>query len=207
MAVVGLVLIVARPASAPDRTPLSGARAQPVQPSDWSRPEPPSPFGVVRQLLHRPPVAVRIGEVDERAPRLHIDLAHRSARGRAAPSRAASASDTTICSASSEPGAILVRPLADRDRTGRPGRGELDETDLVAHRLVHVEHEADLVDVEVPGPIDVGDRHAHQFKFEVHTANLAGASDTPALRVRGRPVEYLQMDGDGRRRDFLVEHR
>jgi hypothetical protein len=54
----------------------------------------------------------------------------------------------------------------------------LHEADLVAHRLVDIEHEARLVDVEVPRSLDVADRHSDQFEFEVHGSKLSTCTDT-----------------------------
>ena len=73
----------------------------------------------------------------------------------------------TICRLSREPGVHLREPPPDRDRAGRPGRGELHEADLVTHRLVVIDDEADLL-VERLGHVDVGHGHHDQFEFHVH---------------------------------------
>ena len=58
----------------------------------------------------------------------------------------------------------LVRAGGQRDRAGRAGRGELHEAQLLAHLVVVFGDEADLVDVEGLGPVDVGDRYLHQLQ-------------------------------------------
>ena len=72
------------------------------------------------------------------------------------------------------PGAIAVSPLPMQIEQAEPGRGELDEAHLIADRLVDVQAETGLLDVEVPGPVDIADRHRHELEFEVHGQQPSG---------------------------------
>ena len=58
-------------------------------------------------------------------------------------------------------------PPADGDRAGRAGRGHLDDPELVADVVVDVEAEAEVVDVERLGPVDVGDGDEDKLEAEV----------------------------------------
>ena len=131
-----------------------------------------------RQLLQDPAVAVRVVEGDERAPRLHVDLAglHAVLDQRW---RAAAASGTTTCTPRWVPGGIWVMPVPNAIEHAEPGRGELDEAQLLVDLLVVVGVEADLIDVERLGAVDVGHRDEDQFDLpvHVHTANLGQGSD------------------------------
>src|SRR5262249_45536385 len=66
---------------------------------------------------------------------------------------------------------------------GRPGRGQLDEAESVAHRHVHVVVEADLVDVERLRAVDIGHRDADEFNLPVHASTVPARYDTYRLPV------------------------
>ena len=120
----------------------------------------------VGELLQRPAVAVGIGEVDEAAPRLLVDIAGLD------PSPGEFGTDLVgvgddhlevVQRARRERG----QPFADGDRAARAGRRELHEADVVADRVVLIGVESDA-HVEVLGTVDVGDRHGHQLQLHVH---------------------------------------
>jgi hypothetical protein len=79
--------------------------------------------------------------------------------------------------------------LADDDRAGRPRWGELHDPELVAGLVVDVEGEADLVGIEVPGPVHIGDRDHHDLEFHVHDAVslVPGVSTVLGTCNAGRP--------------------
>ena len=56
----------------------------------------------------------------------------------------------------------------DGDRARRPGRRELHEAELVAHGVIGVGGEADLLGVERLGPVHVRDRNLHQLELPIH---------------------------------------
>ena len=72
------------------------------------------------ELLHRPAVAVGVGEEHEAAPREVLDIAHLDASA-ASSACAASASATTICRPCTEPGAASVSPLPIAIEQAEPG--------------------------------------------------------------------------------------
>ena len=112
---------------------------------------------------------------------------------------AASASATTAWRLSSDPGAISVMPAADRDRAGRPRRGDLHEPDLVAHGVVMVDDEADLL-VELLGPVDVGHRHPDQLQLDVHADHDRCDADSPGPTYRSGPAGGSPVHGTPHRR-------
>src|SRR3954454_18542099 len=124
--------------------------------ADVSAEKPPTArSGTAGQLLNRPLVAVRIGEVDERAPRLHVDPAYRdTAIGESLPDCLDVVDDDhqPLLGA----GLHLHDPRAEHDGAGRTRRRELDEPDPLVNLLVVVGMEPDLVDVEGFRPIHVG---------------------------------------------------
>ena len=61
----------------------------------------------------------------------------------------------------------LREALADRDRAGGARRRQLDEPDLVADRVVVVEREARLLDVEPLGAVDVRDGDGDELELHL----------------------------------------
>ena len=80
---------------------------------------------------------------------------------------ASSMSLTTTCMPTTEPGSASVIPLPMADRAGRTGRGQLDESQVFADRVIVVGIESEA-DVEVLGAVDVGDGNGDQFELDVH---------------------------------------
>ena len=133
-------------------------------------PLPPAPAAPLGQLLKRPPVAVRVGEVDEAAPRLLVHLAGLD------PALEQLGADGVGVGHDHHqvvqgPGRHLGQTLAERDRAAGPGRGHLDEAEVLADRVVVVGVEPDR-QVELLGPVDVGDRDRHQLESHLHDRSL-----------------------------------
>ncbi len=87
--------------------------------------------------------------------------------------RAAAASATTSWDALHRAGRRGGQPLAEGDRAGRSRRRQLHEADRVADRVVVVGMEADLLDIEGLGAIDVADRDDYELELPVHWNRLA----------------------------------
>jgi Ca2+:H+ antiporter len=85
-------------------------------------------------------------------------------------------------------GRDLRQPVADGDGTGRAGRSQLHEADVRTDRVIMVEGEASLVDVEGLGAIDVSDRHSDQFEFEIHGSTLSAGSDSFGEQLPAAPM-------------------
>ena len=126
----------------------------------------PTRSAALGQLLHRP-ARCRRGRRRRRTCPTGTPAPRRPRRrARASSVRAASASPTTTCRPSIDPGCLACTPLVDRDRARRAGRGQLHEPDLLADREIVVGGEADLLDVERLRPVDVrdGDRTSSSFQ-------------------------------------------
>ena len=63
---------------------------------------------------------------------------------------------------------LIRKAGADGDGTGRSGRGQLHEAELVADGVIVVEVEARLVDIEADRTVDIGHRHHHELDLPVH---------------------------------------
>src|SRR5579859_91797 len=112
------------------------------------------------QLLERPHVAVGVAEGDERAPRLHVDVAGLNAvREELLPGGLGVGHHAL--NALLRPGRHRGDPGAEDDGTRRPGRGELDEPQRLAHLVIVVGVEAHLVDVKRLGTVHVGYGYRH----------------------------------------------
>ena len=85
----------------------------------------------------------------------------------------------------------------DRDRARRAGRSQLDEADLVTDAVVVVRVEADLLDVERLGRIDVDTGTATSSSFQSILRLLWGVrrSTLPAKECR-RPCRFLSSSFD-----------
>ena len=69
-------------------------------------------------------------------------------------------------------GGAKGQALADHHRAGRPGRGHLHHPQPVVGAGVVVQVEADLLDVEGLGGVDVGDGDGDDLELHVHQASL-----------------------------------
>src|SRR5688572_16549171 len=131
-------------------------------------------LAVVRNLLDGPAVPVRFAEVDEPAPGEVLDLGDlESALG-----------ELLACGvgvldhhlqALERAGLHLGDTGPDRDRAVGPGRGELDEAQLLVDLDVVVGVESGLL-VEGLRAVDVGDGDGDQFELEVHRAGTLASS-------------------------------
>src|SRR3954447_4335566 len=130
-----------------------------------------------RQLLQRPEVAVRVGEPDEGPPRLDVDLAGIDSVGEQVGARLRGIIDHDLDSALSAGRHVHAQPLTERDGAGRARWSQLDETQLLADSLVEVGVEADLVDVERLGAVDVGDGHEDELDLPVHVRKVRPTYD------------------------------
>ena len=129
-----------------------------------------APPRIFRDLLQRPAVTVRVGEVDEPAPRLLVDVTDFDAALGQLGARLIGARDHHL-HVVERPRRHPGQPLAHRDRAARPGRRQLHEPDVLAHGVVVVQHEPDL-HIEVLRPVDIGHGHGHQLQFHVHADSL-----------------------------------
>ena len=112
-----------------------------------------------------------IGEVDELPPVLDVDVADVHAVVLELPVRGLDVADHQL-QAGGGAGRGVVEALADRDRAPGARRRQLDEPDAVRGAFVVVGVEAHLVDVEILGPVHIGDGDKHEFKFPVHGHRL-----------------------------------
>src|SRR5258705_6516020 len=103
--------------------------------------------GPARELLDGPAVAVRVAEVDERAPGLDVDLADPDAASRELVVRGLDVLDDEL-EAAHRAGLGFGEADAHGDGARRAGRRELDETELRVHGRVVVEVEPGLVHPE-----------------------------------------------------------
>jgi hypothetical protein len=58
-----------------------------------------------------------------------------------------------------------------------PGGVSCTKANVVRHRVVVVENETGLVDVESLGAVDIADRYTHEFKFEIHDSTVWAGTD------------------------------
>src|SRR5215831_2284143 len=70
--------------------------------------------------------------------------------------------------------ALIGDPFADGDRTGRAWWRQLNEAQVLVDGVVEVGMEADLVDVEMLGAIDVRHGEEDQLDLHVHTHTING---------------------------------
>ena len=68
-------------------------------------------------------------------------------------------------------------PTPEHDRAGRSGRRQLHEAQVLVDDDVVIGVEADLVDVEGLGALDVGHRHAHEFELHIHVDHCSPRQD------------------------------
>ena len=71
-------------------------------------------------------------------------------------------------------------PFSDRDGARRTRRGHLDDPEVTAGSVVHVQLEAGLLCVERLGAVHVRDRNHNELELEVH----ATTSDVTSVRFR-----------------------
>ncbi len=71
----------------------------------------------------------------------------------------------------------------DRDRARGAGRRELDEAHLVAHPVVVVDGEPDLLGVERLRAIHVGDGNGHELEPPVHTPSVLATARRTCRRA------------------------
>jgi hypothetical protein len=64
------------------------------------------------------------------------------------------------------PGRGFGEALADGDRARRTCRRQLDEAQFCIEGVIVVGSEADLVGVEAPGAVDLGDGYQHELEFQ-----------------------------------------
>src|SRR5215475_401385 len=128
-------------------------------------------------LLECPGVAVRVRERHEGAPGLHVDVAriHALVEQRAAGRRHVRDHHLYALLRSWR---HLGHALAEHDRARGTGRRQLHETQPLAHRVVVVGVEADLVNVERFGPVDVRHRDRDKLDLPIHPGTICGVYDT-----------------------------
>ena len=123
--------------------------------------------GTWRDLLDGPPIAVRIAEIDEGAPGLHVDVADLDPAPDEFGARGVYVRDHQL-ETPDRPRPHVGDAGADRDRAGRSGRRQLDESKPLSHRDVDVGVEAGPLGIEGLGAVDVGYGDGYQFKMKVH---------------------------------------
>ena len=123
--------------------------------------------GTRRDLLDGPAIAIRIAEIDEGAPRLHVDVADLDAAPDEFCARGVYVRDHQL-ETPDRPRPHVGDAGADRDRAGRSGRRQLDESKPLSHGDVDVGVEAGPLGIEGLGAVDVGYGDGYQFKTKVH---------------------------------------
>src|SRR5436190_6098932 len=151
------------------------------------------------QLLHRPAVAVGIGEAEERAAislvELH-DLAHRDTPIEELLARRLGIGDDQLQALDrARRHLALRRQVAEDDRATRAVGRELHDVHVLVLRVV-VEVKADLVAVERDRAVDVADGEDDDFEGPVH------AEIMPAF---AGAVREALADGDGVPRECALE--
>ena len=137
-------------------------------------------LSAARQLLECPPVAVGVGEVHELTPRELLHVADTSTPRPASSSRAASTSATTSCRPRTEPGRGVDDADADRDRARRTGRRAAARTGCRRSTVASIVGvEADLLDVERLGAVDVGHGQGDELELQSIRYLLRSRIDWP----------------------------
>src|SRR4051794_21852314 len=118
-------------------------------------------------FLHRPRVAVGVGEEREPAPG---ELLHRARLDAGLDELRARRLRVVHhdLQALERAGRRVGDPRPDRDRARGAGRGELHEAQVLGHLMIVVGREAHLLDVKGLGPVDVGDGDGDELELHVH---------------------------------------
>jgi len=149
---------------------------------------------------HRPAVAVRVREEAEAAPRDLLNFGDLDAARPQERVNFVDVFDDKLCSL--HRARFRLDPsFADRYAACRPRRCETYEAAVALRAYVHVGVEAESVDVERLGAIDVGDRNSDQFKTENHEHLLdrseaqcgAAQPSRKPRQLRSSQMEHFQM--------------
>src|SRR5215207_4528013 len=101
----------------------------------------------------------------------------------------------------------IHRSFSQMDRARGPGRGQLNEAEVVADPEVDVHLEPNLLGVEISGAINVRDRDRHDLYLPVHSAPSARSdADSPrstsSYTLRSRGLEFALVLFDCLRNDL-----
>jgi len=149
-----------------------------------------------RELLDGPPVAVRVTEEDEPAPREVLDVTH---------------VDTAIAQlivsdldvvddelhAPERPGHGIDKSLAHGDGAARARWRELHEPYLVPHRVVVIGVEPQLLRIEGLRPVNVGDRDNNELEPPIHVRSFLDASIVVQHAGRFRSKKFVKVSEEG----------
>ena len=123
-------------------------------------------------LLHRPLVAVRVGQEQELPAVPGVELL--DLRDLDAPAGQLGPGRVDVPDDQLEPRRGAARRVrtdhggAHHDRAGRPGRRHVHHPHVRRGLGIGIEMEPELAEVKVLRPVDVGDRHHDHFQFPVH---------------------------------------
>src|SRR5437588_3833458 len=135
------------------------------------------------QLLDRPAVAVGIAGMNERAPRLHVDIADIEPAVEQLLARSVRVGDDHLQSLDGSRRRIR-EALTERDRAGGTRWCELHEAQPVVDPLVMVGMEPDRVDIERFRPVDIGDGKNDELELPIHAIRGLHAGGSYADRAR-----------------------
>jgi hypothetical protein len=143
-----------------------------------------------------------VAEGDERAPRLHVNVAGCTPCAMSC-RRAASTSATTHLHALLRARRHLSDPGAEHGGARRPGRGQLHEPQPVVHLVIVVGVEADLLHVERLGAVDIGHRYRNHSIFQSIWHRISGRTVSRACPVPGLRIQ-TQRPPRGRVHDRVL---
>src|ERR1700692_3110301 len=119
------------------------------------------------QLLQRPAIAVGVTEVDKRAPGQYLDLAHLDATIDELSPGLSDIPDDDL-EAGDRARLRVDKPGAERNGTGRSGRGDLHKSDVGVDPLVVVRIEPNLIHVKGLGAVHIGHGLDHELDLPAH---------------------------------------
>ncbi len=123
--------------------------------------------------LQGPLVAIGVGEVDERAPGLLVDVACPDAAPAQLVARGGRIGHDHL-QAPLRSGCHVGDADTDHDRARGAWRCQLDEPQTLVHQVVVVGVETHLFDVELLGAIDIGHWHRDDLELHLHVVDASG---------------------------------
>src|SRR5215472_1476014 len=154
-------------------------------------------------VLKGPGVAVRVGDARVVDAAEILDRADFRAALDERGAGLLDVADDQVQAAQAADGHVEVGDAGGQDyRAGRARRGELDDPDTFRGPNVDVHPEAEAVGVEVLGPVDVADRHRHEFE-QKHAGTHGRVLIGLGVGHRGSPFRASECEraGAGRRGD------
>src|SRR4029453_12174682 len=104
-------------------------------------------------------------------------------------------------------GQELGQPFADGDRARGAGWSELHKADVITQRVIMVEDETSLVDVEGFGAVDIADRHTDKFELDIHASTVSAGADRTSRTTHlwGSAMEAWLHDGRSSDEGLLMD--